>query len=124
MAVLNLEPFVKQLPAKYPVTPITALSLDFVFTPAGADFADGAEFTLTGKEIVIVGGGAGGGTVTVTSYADDYNRLGNITAYAVGAGLFSVLPQFQQKGWRNPSGKLHMAASIATVTFAVLRLTD
>jgi hypothetical protein len=126
MAVLNLDPYVKQLPAKYPVLPITALALDFVFTAAGANYADGAEFTLTGKEIVIVGGGAAGGTVTVTSVADAYNRTGNITAYAVGTNLFSVLPQFQTAGWigGGTAGKLHMAASAATVTFAVLRLTD
>jgi hypothetical protein len=124
MAVLDLDPYVKSLPAKYPVLPLTALSLDFVFTAAGAAFADGAEFTLTGKEVVLVGGGVAGGTVTVTSVADPYGRTGNIAAYAIGAGLFSVLPQFPLTGWKSATGKLHMAASIATMTFAVLRLTD
>jgi hypothetical protein len=124
MAVLNLDLTLKQMPAKYPVLPLTALALDFVFTAAGASFADGAEVTLTGKEIIIVGGGAAGGTVTVTSVKDEYNRTGDITAYAVGVNLFSVLPQFPPSGWKGSNGKLKMTASVATITFAVIRLTD
>jgi len=124
MAVLNLDLYLKQMPAKYPVLPITALALDFVFTAAGASFADGAEFTCTGKEIVLVGGGAAGGTVTVTSVKDELNRVGDITAYAVGVNLFSVLPQFQLLGWKGSNGKIKLTASVATVTFAVIRLTD
>ena len=124
MAVLNLDTAtVKQLLGPYPTLPITALALDFVFTAAGASFADGAEFTLTGKEILLVGGGAAGGTVTVTSKADPVTkRTGDITTYAVGVNLFSAFPLFNQDGWMSSTGKLHVTASAATVTFAVLRL--
>lgn len=125
MAVLNLDLTLKQMPAKYPVTPITANALDFAFTAAGASFADGAEFTLTGKEILLVhNANVGAQTVTITSVVDSYNRTGNITAYSVGIGEYAVFPQFMQLGWLGSNGKLHIAASAADVEFAVLRLTD
>ena len=123
MARLILTP--KQLPEKYPATPITANALDFAFTAAGADFADGAGFTLTGKEVLIAyNPEATPYTVTVESVVDSYNRLGNITTYSVGAGEYAVFPQFPTDGWRQSSGRLHFAASNALVQFAVLRLTD
>lgn len=123
MARLILTP--KQLPAKYPATPITANALDFAFTAAGADFADGAGFTLTGNEVAIVyNPDSSARTVTVTSVVDPYNRLGNITSYSVGAGEYAVLPQFPTDGWRQSDGRLYLAADNALVQFAVLRLTD
>jgi len=123
MAVLVLTP-VQQI-AKYPSLPITADAIDAAFTAAGADFADGAEFTLTGQEIVIIQNtNVAAKTVTVTSYADPMNRTGDITAYSVGAAEFAILPQFQPLGWANPSGKLHMAANAADVKFLVLRLAS
>jgi len=122
MARLVLTPV--QMPAKYPTLPITANSLDVVFTPAGADFADGAGFLLTGKEILIVLGGAAGGTVTISSTIDPYRRTADIAAYAVGVNLYSIFPQFQKAGWVQPDGQLYFAASAATVEFLVLRLTE
>lgn len=123
MAVLTLTP--KSLPAKYPTTPITANALDFTWTAAGADYADGARFTLTGKEILLVhNGNVGAQTVTITSQVDPYNRTGHITAYSLGAGEYAVFPQFQLTGWADGSGYLILAASAADVEFAVLRLVD
>lgn len=124
MAVLVLTPV--QMPAKYPTLQPAANSLDVAFTPAGADFADGAEFTLTGREILLVhNANAAAKTVTVTSVADPVTkRTGDITAYSVGIGEYAVFPQFQMLGWANSSGKIHIAASAADVEFLVLRLTD
>jgi hypothetical protein len=125
MAVLDLTALVKQMPAKYPVLQPTANLWDLVFTPAGAACADGAEFPLTGKEIVIVHNGAvAAKTLTVTSYADEFNRTGDVTAYSLGASEYMMLPQFQPQGWANPSGNLHMVASDTAVEFLVLRLSD
>jgi len=121
MPALQLTPV--QMVAKYPTTPITALALDGAFTAAGAGFALGAEFWLTGKEILIIKGGVAGGTVTISSVVDPYNRLGDITAYAIGAGEYAVFPQFQKTGWTQ-TGKLLVTASIATIEFLVLRLAD
>jgi hypothetical protein len=121
MAVLALVP--TQMVAKYPSLQPAVNTLDAAFVAAGADYADGAEFTLTGQEIVIVrNGNVGAKTVTVTSYADPMNRTGDITAYSIGAGEYAILPQFQPQGWSNPSGKLHLAVNAADLEFLVIRL--
>lgn len=116
---------VKQLPAKYPALPIAANALDVTWTAAGAAFADGFSFPLTGKEILLVrNGNVGAQTVTINSVADPYRRTGDITAYSVGPGEYAVFPQFQMTGWQQPNGLLHGAASAADVMLAVLRLAD
>lgn len=124
MAVLDLT--LTTMPAKYPALQPAANSLDITFVAAGADFADGAQFTLTGKEILLAWNkhATDPRTVTVTSVVDEYNRTGNITAYSIGAGEIAVFPQFQLAGWKQSSGKLSLAASAADVYFAVLRLVD
>jgi hypothetical protein len=124
MARLTLTPVA--MPAKWITLQPTANSLDVAFTAAGADFADGAGFTLTGKEIVIVqNANVGAQTVTVTSVADPVTkRVGDITAYSIGIGEFAVLPQFSLAGWQQADGKLYLAASAADVKFLVLRLAD
>jgi hypothetical protein len=123
MSRLALTP--KSLPLKYPVLPITANALDFAFTAAGADFADGASFPMTGKEILIVhNANVGVQTLTVTSTIDPYKRTGNITAYSIGIGEYAVFPQFQKDGWMQADGSLYFAASATDVEFAVLRLVD
>lgn len=123
MARLALTPV--SLPAKYPALPLTANAIDVAFTPAGASFAEGAGFALTGKEIVIVhNANVGAQTVTVTSVADPYKRTGDITAYSLGVDEYCVLPQFQPQGWAQTNGQLYLAASAADVEFLVLRLVD
>lgn len=122
MARLALTPV--SLPAKYPVLQPAANAWDVTWTAAGASFAEGAGFPLTGKEIVLIKGGAGPQTVTVSSVVDHYNRTGDVTAYAVGAGEFVVLPQFQPAGWQQSDGQLYLAANAADVSFLVLRLVD
>ena len=114
-----------QMPAKYPLLQPTANAWDVAFTPAGADFADGASVTLTGKEIIIVhNANAAAKTVTVSSVVDSYNRTGDVTAYSIGIGEYCILPQFQTAGWQQADGKLYMAANAADVEFLVLRLSD
>ena len=119
MSRLSLTP----VSVKGPYDTVTANSLDFVFTAAGASFADGAGFTLTGREVLIVrNGNVGAQTVTVTSVADDHNRTGDITAYSLGPNEYAVFPFFVLSGWQQTTGLLHIAASAADVEFAVLRL--
>lgn len=101
--------------------PITALSLNYVWT--AADVANGNSFSCTGHEVVLVQNtDSGSHTVTVVSAADPFGRSGDITAYAVAAGLFSVLPFFSTTGWKQSDGTIHLSATDATVKFAVLRL--
>jgi hypothetical protein len=123
MARLALSPVT--MPLKYPALQPAVNSLDVAFTPAGADFADGASFPLTGKEILIVhNDNVAAKTVTITSVADSYNRTGDITAYSLGIGEYAVFPQFQLAGWQQSDGKLYLAAEAADVEFLVLRLRD
>lgn len=107
----------------YPALPVTANSADITFTAAGASFADGAGFTLTGGEILLVkNDNVGAQTVTISSVADDLKRTGDITTYSIGAGEVAAFGPFELKGWRQSDGKLHVAASAADVSFAVLKL--
>ena len=106
----------------YPSLPVTALAADWTFTAAGASYADGAGFVHTGRELILVKGGAAPGTVTISSVADAQKRTGNITTYAVGAGLYSVFGPFPVDGWRQSDGQLYLAASATDISFAVLKL--
>lgn len=120
MARLVLVP--QAIVGPYPTTPVTANALDFVFTPAGASFADGAGFTMTGREIILVQNlNVGAQTVTITSMPDAYNRLGTITTYSVGIAEFAMI-YVPQSGWMQTDGQLYMAASAADVGFAIIRL--
>ena len=112
------------LPGSYPALPLTANAVDVTFTAAGASFADGAGFTLTGGEILLVkNGNAGAQTVTITSVADDLKRTGDITTYSIGIDEIAVFGPFEIKGWRQADGKLYIAASATDVSFAVLKLS-
>jgi len=123
MAVLDLTP--QTVIPKYPATPLTANAADFVWTAAGADFADGARFPHTGKEIILVrNDNVGAQTVTIESAVDEKNRVGNITTYSVGIGEYAAFPPFPVVGWRQTTGYLMLEASAADVSFAILRLPD
>jgi len=107
----------------YPTLPLTANSADFAFTAAGASFADGASYPLTGNEILLVhNGNVGAQTVTISSVKDDLNRTGDITTYSIGAGEYAVFGPFKEKGWKQSTGLIHIAASAADVDFAVIKL--
>lgn len=100
---------------------VSALGLDFVWT--AADVANGNSFVSTGHEVVLVNNTGGSSyTVTVTSQPDAYGRSGDLTTYAVAAGLFSVLPHFTTGGWKQSDGTIHLSASNAAVKFAVIHL--
>ncbi len=107
----------------YPVTPLTAEAADFVWTTAGADFADGAHFPHTGKEIILVrNDNVGAQTVTINSSVTAENRLGNITTYSVGIGEYVMFGPFPVHGWRQTTGFMTIAASATDVFFAIIRI--
>ncbi len=123
MARLSIT--VQAMPAKYPTLQPTADSLDITWTAAGADFADGFKFPLTGKEILLVrNGNVAAKTVTISSVVDAYNRTGDITTYSIGASEYARFPQFQKDGWMQSDGYLYGACSAADMYIAVLRLSD
>lgn len=116
----------KQTLGSYPSLPISADGADFAFAAAGAAFADGASFVITGKELLLVRNGAvTAQTVTISSVADEKGRTGDVTTYSIGASEYAVFGPFKKAGWAQAAdgNKLYFAASAATVEFAVLRWT-
>ena len=115
---------VQDILPSYPLTlPLVANSADFVWTQAGADFADGASFPLTGKEILMMrNDNVGAQTVTIDATKDKYGRLGDITAYSIGIGEYAIMPIFKTEGWKQTTGLIHFEASVTDVAFAVLRM--
>lgn len=104
----------------FPITlPPPALSLDFVFT--AADAANFDQFSLTGRELLVVKS-TGALTITLESVADEYGRLGDITTYAVGTGLFSCFWYGAKKGWEQGSSKAYLKGSTSGIGFAVIRI--
>lgn len=113
-----------------PITPIgpfpslqpAALSLDFVWQAADAG---NKQYCPIGREVLLLAwnSGAVGRTVTVTSVADSHNRTGDVTAYAIGAGLYSVIGRYGVEGWGQADGSLYFEASHADVKFLVLKLS-
>ena len=117
-------PITVQSPAGFwPTLPLTANAEDFTWTASGADYADGFSFTNTGRELLLIRGGAGVETITISSVVDQFNRTGDITAYSVGIGEYAWFGPFKPSGW-NQSGTslLYAAVTDADVYIAVCRL--
>lgn len=107
----------------YPTLPVAANAADVAFTAAGADFADGASYQMTGREILLVRNPTGGAlTVTINSVADTKKRTGDITAYSIGAGEVAMFFFNRTEGWVQTNSKLHFAGSATGLEFAVIRL--
>ncbi len=107
----------------YPTLPVTANAGDVAFSAAGADFADGAGFPMTGRELLLIRNPTAGAlTVSISSVADSRRRTGDITAYSVGAGEVAMFYMNRTEGWRQSDGKLYIAGSAAGLEFAVIRL--
>jgi hypothetical protein len=121
MARLVLTP--QTLLGSYPTLQPAANAADVTFTSAGASFADGAGFLVTGGEILLVKNGENSAqTITITSVVDERKRSGNITSYSIGAGEIAAFGPFQPEGWMQSDGQIYIAASADDVSFAVLRL--
>lgn len=99
-----------------------ANALDFVFTNAGASFADGAGFAHTGREVLLVRNlNVGAQTVTVQSVGDAKGRKADITAFSFATLEFGAI-HLPVAGWRQADGQLYFSATATDVAFAVLRL--
>ena len=105
----------------YPALPVSAGSLDFVFT--AADNVNGNSFVSTGRELLLVENtDAGAQTFTVTSVADSLLRTGDVGPYSMASGANALFVVAAQPGWKQTDGTVHVTASAATVKFAVVRL--
>jgi hypothetical protein len=90
---------------------------------AAADSGAGNKFTASGKDLVIAyNSGASSHTVTITSVADQYGRLGTITAETIAAGAFRIYGPLPGAGWVQPDGTILISANHAEVLFGVIAL--
>ena len=104
-----------------PIAPVTALSADVL--PTAADASNGNSVTLTGREIILVlNTDTGSHTVTFTSTPDSQGRSGDITSYAVAAGVYSLFGPFPLNGWLGSNGSMTFSSNSALVKFFVIRL--
>jgi hypothetical protein len=94
-----------------------------VVTMNAGNTGDGNEFTLTGKELIIIQNtNAGAQTWTATSVADRLNRTNDVTAESIAAGAIRVFGPIPNEGWRQTDGKFYFAASSTDVKFGIIRL--
>jgi hypothetical protein len=107
-----------------PKGPSSAISAgQLAITMTAADVGNGNSFPFTGREILIVqNSDASGHHFTITSVADDKGRTGDVSSYAIAAGVIAVF-NFRglQGGWQQSDGTVHISADDATVKFAILQ---
>jgi hypothetical protein len=92
-------------------------------TFAAADVA-GNTFVCTGKEILLIQGGAAPYTVTLTSTDDPFGRTEDIAAYSITTTEFAAYGPIPRTGWASAAGLVTVTASNAAVKFAVIRYVD
>jgi hypothetical protein len=88
-----------------------ALALDFVFT--AMDSVNGNCIVMNGP-LLLLFTDSGSATMTISSVPDYLGRTNDVTAYAVGSGLFSAI-YIPVVGYRQTNGYLYLTASAATV---------
>jgi hypothetical protein len=101
-------------------SPLTSEAL----TWTAADTANGNQFTLTGRELLLVRNvGAGTHTVTFQTVAVDGRQdpLHN-TAINITAGAYVLFGDFELRGFRQSDGKLYVSANHAEIEFLVIRV--
>ena len=106
---------VKDLPRTHP-------GGEVVYTWEAADTVNQNEFALTGREVLLIKStDAGEQDVVIDSVPDEYGREGPLTV-AVAAGAEVALAFLARAGWMQPEGTLHLDCTVATLSYAVLRL--
>lgn len=94
-----------------------------VVTMTAADTTNKEQFALTGREVLIIQNtGASSYTYTITSVADPYGRLGDITTQSIAAGAIHTVGPFGLAGWQQTGGYLYLEASNTAVKFGVVAL--
>jgi len=94
-----------------------------VVTMTAADTTNKEQFALTGREVLIIQNtGASSYTYTITSVADPYGRLGDITTQSIAAGAIHTVGPFGLAGWQQTGGYLYLEASNTAIKFGVVAL--
>ena len=111
-----------QTPLENPVTPVTALALDVPFT--AVDIVNFEATPMSGPFMLVCWNSSGAGvTLTINSVPDSLRRTGDVTAYAIGAGLISILKFSSAAGWKQADGSLYYQGSAVGLKIAALALT-
>jgi hypothetical protein len=95
---------------------------EVVYTWEAADVANKNDFLFTGREVLLIKSADGGEQdVIITSAPDSFGRSGDLTV-AVAASAEVALAFLDREGWMQSDGTLYLECSVATLSFAVLRL--
>jgi hypothetical protein len=87
-----------------------------------ADTTDQNDFLTTGREVLLIkSADAGSQDVVIASAPDAYGRSQDLTV-AVAAGEEEAVAFLQRDGWMQPDGSIHLDCSVATISYAVIRL--
>lgn len=99
-------------------------SAGVAITMTAADISNQNSFTAEGNDLVIAwNSGASTRTVTMTSAADPFGRLGTISAESIAAGAIRVFGPFPLPGWVQTDGKVYLSADHAEVKFGIIKLS-
>lgn len=102
---------------------LAAAGLAAAFT--AADVANGNKFASSGNELLIAYNSNASSTahaVTISSVADPYGRLGDITSESIAAGAYRIYGPFKKNGWVQSDGSINVSADHAEVKFLVVTL--
>lgn len=117
MARTPIVPTVPKGPHAGAVAPL-ALNLAFV----AADVANKHMAALSGKIILLAWNtDASSHNITLTSVADKFKRTGDVTNYAVGAGLIAAYVFDDAGGWSQADNSVYFEADNALVKFCVIK---
>lgn len=107
---------------KYPAS-IAANAADITF--AAANVTSNNDYTMTGREIVIVrNDDAAAQVITFASIVDELNRTGDITSYSIGASEYAAFGPFPVRGWRQTDGKMYINPGDADLKIAIIQIPE
>ena len=104
------------VPGPYPASNFTGLAT----TLTAADATNFNSFKPTGRDILVVYGGAAGGTYTIQSAADPQGRTGDFTTLTIAALAVHTFLFNNLVGWLQSDGTIWIKGSVNTVLFGVL----
>ena len=95
---------------------------EVVYTWTAHDTVNENEFVLTGREVLLIKStDAGPQDVVISSVPDSFGRSQDLTV-TVAASAEVALAFLSREGWMQPEGTLHLDCTVATISYAVLRL--
>ncbi len=86
----------------FPVTPVSATTLNLTLTAMDATNFNVTPITEGRLYLLVTNPDTGAHTLTIHSVADAQNRTGDITAYSIGAGAIAFIGPFTNAGWGQP----------------------